>query len=436
VAAINQGAINAIPAAQAEFDADVELAANGYVPTTSRGTIQVSASNSAGWSSNTSNNTVVLSQPGVNFQESSQGSQYWGQLSPGGSTTVTGIAPGTYRMSIYQLGQWGESRFDGVQVVGNKMTIPTNAKFTPENFGAAPPIWTMGTPNRSANEFLNGHNPGAPGPDRRQYQGSYDYWAEEAALGNQGKVVYYATAVGSTPATNNPAAWIANQWGSFDPGEYDSTNGSADNYANTCPAYVTAAGGPGTYTGSPWEVHFTTTAAQRAQGQYVVLSVALAATEASLVVSLNGHQVIWHAGNATYSDPMIRSGDAGFYQWAALQFPTSDLLTAANADDEFTFSVSTGDGVMYDALRMEITNVSADPSVTGWNDYAWVTGSNSQTLADDSAGQPVAEIIVPEPSSAALFVCAGALAAALCPVARLSGLRTFKCEKSHAIATG
>jgi hypothetical protein len=155
----------------------------------------------------------------------------------------------------------------------------------------------------------------------------------------------------------------------------------------------------------------------------VVLSVALAATEASLVVSLNGHQVIWHAGNATYSDPMIRSGNAGFYQWAALQFPTSDLLTANNADDELTFSVSTGDGVMYDALRMEITNTSADPSVTGWSDYAWVTGSNSQVLADDSVSQQVAETIVPEPSSAALVVSAAALALVVCRITRFRRTR-------------
>ena len=224
----------------------------------------MSVSSSAGFSSITSNNSIVLSEPGVNFQESTQGYQYWGQLSAGGSTTITGIAPGTYHLSIYQLGQWGESRFDGVQVVGNKITIPTNATFTPENFGTAPPIWTIGTPNRSANEFLNGHN--ASGADQRQYQGSYDYWAEEATLGNQGKVVYYATSVGTTAATNNPAAWIANQWGTFDPGEYDSSNGSTENYANVCPAYVTAGGGPATYFGSPWEVHFATTAAQRRAG--------------------------------------------------------------------------------------------------------------------------------------------------------------------------
>jgi hypothetical protein len=411
-ATINQNAINAIPNSRAEFDTDAALAASGYTATTSRGTFQVSVSSSAGWNANTTNNTVVLSQAGVNVQESTQGFQYWGQLSQNGSTTVNGIVPGTYRMSTYQLGQWGESRFEGVQIAANKITLPSNARFTPENFGTTPPIWTIGTPDRSAHEFLNGYN--AAGADQRQYQGSYDYWAEEAALGNPGKVVYYATAVGGTAATNNPSKWISNQWGNFNPGEYDSANGTTDNYAKICPAYVTAGGGPATYNGSPWEVHFTTTSAQRAQGQYVVLSVALAATEASLTITLDGHQEIWHAGSATYSDPMARSGDAGFYQWAAFQFPESDLIQTDGADNMFTFSVSTNDGVMYDALRMEITNTSADPSLTGWYDYAWVTGPNSQVLANDAVGQEIAETIVPEPSAAAMAAAAIALILLCC----------------------
>ena len=77
---------------------------------------------------------------------------------------------------------------------------------------------------------------------------------------------------------------------------------------------------------------------------------------------------------------------------------------------KLTFSVSQSEGVMYDAMRMEITNTSADPSVTGWNDYAWVTGANSQVLADDAVSQQVVET-VPEPSSAALVVVAIVLAA-------------------------
>jgi hypothetical protein len=410
-AQLNQNAVNAIAADQAEFNTDTELAANGYVANTAaaRGTVQISAANSGGWSSNTANNNVVLSDLGTNFQESTTGPQYWGQISPGGTVTLNSVSPGTYRLSMYEYGQWGETRVDGVQVAGGKISIPQNLKFTPENFGTAAPIWTLGTPNRSANEFLNGHN--ASGADQRQFYGAYDYWGEEQALGNPGKVVYYATAVGSTPATNNPNAWIANQWGKFDPGLYDSTNGTSDNYTNLAPAYVTAAGGPATYGGLPWEIHFTTTTAQDALGQYVVLSVGLAATEGSLIVSLNGHQEIWHGSGS--SDPMVRSGDAGFYQFLAFQFPSSDLL-APGSNDEFTFSVSQTDGVMYDAMRLEITNQSADPAVTGWHDYAWITGSNTQTAANDAVGLTaqndiVTPDVVPEPAAVAAIAAGGLL---------------------------
>jgi autotransporter-associated beta strand protein len=385
---INQNAINAIPNDQTEFNSDAELAASGYINTADRGAIQINASNSAGWSSNTANNTVVLSEPGVNFQESTQGYQYWGQLSQSGNVSISNVVPGTYRLSLYELGQWGETRVEGVQVGANgQVTIPPNLHFTPQNFGTAAPIWTLGTPNRSANEFMNGHN--ATGADQRQYQGSYNYWAEEQALGNPGKVVYYATSVGSTPATNNPNDWIANQWGSFDPGEYDATNDTTDNYAKVAPAYVTAAGGPATYTGAPWEIHFTTTAAQDAQGSYVVLSVGLAASECSLIVTLNGNQEIFHYDGSETSDPMIRSGVAGFYQFLAFQFPESDLIAPTASDptpnDEFTFSVSQSSGVMYDAMRMEITNTSANPTTTGWDDYYWITGANSQVSTNDAA---------------------------------------------------
>ncbi|HEX4054755.1 MAG TPA: polysaccharide lyase family protein [Tepidisphaeraceae bacterium] len=386
-AQINQDAINSIPTIEAEDSTDAELIASGYVPmnTNQRGSLQLTAGNSAGWSSDTNNNTVVLSEPGVNMQESTQGDQYWGQISQNGTATISNVVPGTYRMTLYELGQWGETRIDGVQVQGGQVTVPQNVKFTPENFSSYAPIWTIGTPNRSSNEFMNGHT--ASGADQRQYFGAYDFWAEEAALGTPGYVSYNATATVingvAQAATNNPNAWIANQWYTFDPGLYDSGNDTDDNYNNTAPAYVTAGGGPANYHGAPWQVHFTTTSAQDAQGQYVVLSVGLVSQGASLVVALNGHSETWSYNNFSPDDPMIRSGDAGFYQWAAFQFPTSDL-SAVGTDNEFTFSVSAHtDGVMYDALRMEITNTSASPTVTGWHDYTYISGS-SQTAQNDA----------------------------------------------------
>ena len=102
------------------------------------------------------------------------------------------------------------------------------------------------------------------------------------------------------------------------------------------------------------------------------------------MVSLNGHSETWSYNNFAPDDPMVRSGDSGFYQWAAFQFPESDL-NAAGSLDQFTFGVSShADGVMYDALRMEITNTSAAPSTTGWYDYTYVTSSDTAPV--DSFG--------------------------------------------------
>jgi rhamnogalacturonan endolyase len=404
-AAINQNAINAVANDQSEFATDGELQTSGYVPDANRGTLQVNAGNSAGWSSNTANNTVVLSESGVNMQESTQGYQYWGQISQNGTTTINNVVPGTYRMTMYELGQWGETRIDGVQVQNGQVTNLPNLQFTPQNFGTAAPIWTIGTPNRSANEFMNGHN--ATGGDQRQFYGAYDFWAEEAALGTPGYVSYNATAttINGVPeaATNNPNDWIANQWYTFDPEEYDSSNGTDDNYSKTAPAYVTAGGGPANYHGQAWQVHFAVTQAQENQGQYVVLSVALAEMDASLTVTLNGHSESWSYNNFSPDDAVARSGDAGFYQWAAFQFPVADL-SAIGADNEFTFGVSAHEyGVMYDALRMEITNTSASPTVTGWDDYTYINGG-TQVAPNDAAA--ISAATLPEPG---LFGLVGAI---------------------------
>jgi Polysaccharide lyase family 4, domain III/Polysaccharide lyase family 4, domain II/PEP-CTERM motif len=414
-AQLYQDAINSVAGYTAKYDEDTTLAANGYVASTARGDLSLSIANPAGWSNDPDNNTIVLSDNSTNFQKSSNGDQYWTQLPSNGVGSITGIVPGTYRMSIYENGQWGETRINNVQVGTNLTSVTKNVQFTPENFGAAAPIFTIGTPDRSSHEFLNGHN--TNGTDNRNYYGSYNYWLQEQNLGNPGKVVYYATNVGATPATNDPNKWIANQWGKFDPALYNPTTGTNGLYATTtagytaseAPAYV---GDPSTYGGLPWEVHFDPTPQQIAQGQYVVLSVGLAAAEASLTVTLNQnpsttsgnstHTRVWHSSNA--SDAMVRSGDAGYYQWIAYQWPTS-LLTA-NADNILYFQVSQNDGDMYDALRMEITNTSADPSVTGWHDYDWITsnGSTNTTLANDALGLDGTKlIVVPEPSSLLLF---------------------------------
>jgi hypothetical protein len=430
-AQLNQNAINDIPNYISDENADTELVTSGYVPTNtpgstvySRGNVQINAASTVGWNANPVDDTAVLSESGVNMQESTQGDQYWGQLSQSGAATLTNVVPGTYRLTLYQLGQWGETRIDGVTVGAGRISIPQNVTFTAENFNTtATPVWTIGTPDRSSHEFMNGSYTSGPntGQDLREYQGSYNFWQEEANEGTPGYVSYYATSVGATPATNNPADWIGNQWETFNPGLYDPDNNTTDGYTNTNgytpagvgtqPAYVKNTGAAN-YHGTAWQVHFTVTQAQENQGQFVDLSVAAAALHDNLSVALNGHSETW-----TYNDfpgpddPMIRSGDAGFYQWAVFEFPTSDL-NAVGSGDVFTFTVGTqnGDGVMYDALRMEIDAIGANPTNTHWHDYTYISPTTT-TAANDALSISASNTNVPIPEPTGLLFAAGALGA-------------------------
>jgi Polysaccharide lyase family 4, domain III len=282
-------------------------------------------------------------------------------------------------------------RYDGVTVTAGNTTSPS-LTFTPENFAGTggSTVWAIGTPTRSSDKFLHGtNNYGGPeacsGCDDREYWGNWNYWSDFAA--NKGSVVYYATAVGSTPATNNLLAWNYTQWNYFDPGLYDSSNDSTDDYEYQIPSYVAGLSGASGTNGvttptPPWYVYFTTTSAQSSSGSYVDISIGLPCAESNLTASLNGHALTWTAINP--SDCMVRSGLSGYYQWVVFEWPTSDLV-AAGSQDTLTLTVGSNaqEGVEYDALRMEISSRGANPNTTGWHDYEYVT-SGTYTAANNA----------------------------------------------------
>ena len=374
------------PAFNFLYDSDTTLATANYVASNARGTVAPIIYNGGSSTPNTA--WTVLGDNATNFQYTTQGRQYWVNNNATGTAAINGVVPGTYRLSSYLLGQWGEARQDNVVVKANQTTMPV-LTFTPENFSSYTPIWTIGTPDRSGHEFLHGHD--SSGNDLRDYWGSFNFWQDFAAT--KGTQTYYATAVGSNPATNDPNQVNYVQWGTFDPGlfggVYSSTDDTTDGYNYAIPSYVntltgaTGTNGVGT-TLPPLTIHFTTTAAQQAQGQYTVLSLGIACAENDAIVTLNGQQLIWHAVNA--SDCMVRSGLSGFYQWIAMQWNTS-LLTAPGQDNVLTISSNHAEGFTWDALRMEITNTSAAPGVTGWNDYEFLYGSQD-ILANDAVPNP------------------------------------------------
>src|SRR5262249_34796025 len=178
-----------------------------------------------------------------------------------------------------------------------------------------------------------------------QQCGNSKSWADCAP--NGGAVVYYATPVGSVPATNDLSKWNYNQWHNFDPnlfaGVFNSADATTNGYQYICPAYV---GNCATAVVPDWQVHFTTDAPQQSQGKYVILSVGFAATESSVTVSLNGHPLVWHGFNLKNADAAVRSGLSGTFQWVVFQWDTSQL-NPPGQDNVITLNVGRTQGVMY-----------------------------------------------------------------------------------------
>lgn len=381
-------AVTAGNSQQSFYDAEKELLAAGYVPSTSRGTVNVQISNIANLgSTSTKAAWAILSDNQTNFQFSSAGAQYWADITTSGTANFTDVIPGTYRLSVFEMGQWGEMRVDNVQVTaGGTATI--SKAFVPENFGTS--VFTIGTPDRSSHEFLHGHD--SNGYDYKNYWGSYNYWSDFAT--NSGSVVYNATSGPNGTATNDLTQWNYNHWGTFDPGLYDSTDSTTDNYVNEIPTYVksltTESGTNGVTTKIPnWKVHFATPSTV-ANYKYAVLSVGLACDYGSYVLTLNTSTArTWSYSSATESDCAIRSGLSGYYQWIVFQFPVSSL-SAAGDDNLLTIGASQTLGAMDDALRLELTNTTVDHATTGWYDYEYVSTSSTSgnVRASDTVPNP------------------------------------------------
>jgi len=333
---------------------------------------------------------AVLSDPGKNFQYST-GAQYWIDISRGGWGTFHNVIPGTYRLSVYDLGHWGELRQENVVVAANQTTVVPTVNFVRENFGEG--VWRIGTPDRSSHEFLHGQD--AKGHDDREFWGNWNYWADFAA--NQGAVVYNATSGPAGPATNDLSKWNYNHWQTFDPGLFggffcNTADDTTDGYTCIIPSYVASLTGASGKNGvgtklPPWTVNFATPSdvSNFTTNGFVVLSVSLAATEASYIVNLNGQQLIW--SNTNKSDAAVRSGFSGYTQWIAFQWPAS-ALAAAGQNNVLTIGVSQPQGDEDDALRLELTNTSAAPSVRGWNDYSFVTAGAANVPPNDAIPNP------------------------------------------------
>ena len=364
------------------YDYEGVMLSNGYKARSSRGTVNITLSGNH-WSSTSSNNIVVLSDNNTNMQISAQGYQYWGYANSSGQVTIPDVMPGTYRVSAYILGQFGLYHKDDV-VVGAGTTDVTGT-FDTRDFRSQAPVWTIGYPDRTAHEFMHGHL--SNGQDDRDYLGRYNYWDDVAA--GSGAFIY---TVGTTQPSQMPFTQYNEYYPNLYAGVYGGSTSGTNGYDYITPQYVKTGAAnegktPADLSPPAWQFRFTTTAAQMAQGGYVLLSINLAAEHsASVQVQLDGKHsapLKWYPLES--SDPDERQGVSGLNNYAVFQFNTADLLPAGQTN---TFTIFASNAIMYDALKLEIGTKQANPSITGWPEYDWLYYNSSDAPTQQSASAP------------------------------------------------
>jgi rhamnogalacturonan endolyase len=122
---------------------------------------------------------AVLAQNGVDFQDNvldTKAYQYWGDIDRKGNIEIPMVKPGTYRLTVYADGIFGQYIQDDVVVALSKVTT-TKVKWREESAGKE--LWRIGTPDRSSGEYRHGNQPDPSKPlhppEYRIYWASWDF---------------------------------------------------------------------------------------------------------------------------------------------------------------------------------------------------------------------------------------------------------------------
>ncbi|KFZ14201.1 hypothetical protein V501_03374 [Pseudogymnoascus sp. VKM F-4519 (FW-2642)] len=169
----------ASPDWNADFYDDIAKYVPNYVPTTKRGTWKGHVKLPKG----ATKPLAVLAQNGVDFQDNDQDTkayQYWADINPKtGNVEIPRVKEGTYRLTIYADGIFGQYTQDNIVVKARK-TQNTHVNWSEESAGKE--IWRIGTPDKSAGEYKHGYELNLEKPlqpeQYRNYWAAYDFPTE------------------------------------------------------------------------------------------------------------------------------------------------------------------------------------------------------------------------------------------------------------------
>ncbi len=307
---------------------------------------------------------AVLSDSGMDFQDAIGAGthNYWAYLNADGTFQISHMTAGTYRLTVYKPGVFGEYDQDDVTVGAASTTALPAQVWTPPAHGTE--LWRIGTPDRTAAEYRHGN-------EYRIYWGAFDYLGE------------FPNGVIFKPGVSNPATdWNYAQYGAFPYG------------VSTAPH------------APDWQIQFSLARVPLAATLTIALaSISNAGNDGTVQVAVNGYntnqRLYWSIPVASTGEGVIRSGIMGHYLYDEMAIPTSLLHTGAN-----TFYLrcsSIGQTVQYDALRLEATLPPATVSGTALL-QAW-TGTPQPltfvlTPTGTTQGAPLTQTLTPSASGA------------------------------------
>ena len=254
----------------------------------------------------------------ITWQNDAKHYEFWTHGSDDGSFTLSNVRPGTYQLHAVSDGVLGA--YDATASVtitpGQKLDLGT-IEWQPTHFGKQ--IWQIGTPNRSAKEFLKG--------DDHWHWGMYIEYAK-----------LFPNDVDFTVGKSDPAKdWFIYQV----PHDTDFKPDGRDQGRAT-----------------PWTIHFEMPAGQQPVGKATLRFGLDGVSTRSLGITVNGQ----NAGTMTdlfgAGASMIRDGIEGTWIERDFSFDASLLKPGANTIVLTVPAGGVANGICYDVVRLEIAPAS------------------------------------------------------------------------------
>ncbi|KAI5780971.1 galactose mutarotase-like domain-containing protein [Geopyxis carbonaria] len=323
----------------------------GYTPSSGRGTFTAKVSLPKG----AKQPIAVLSASGRSFQDNAErpsAKQYWADISASGTVTIPRVAAGTYRLTLYASGIFGDFTRDALTITPQH-TTSTSIVWHEQSAGNE--LWRLGTPDKSSGEFRRGDARDAAHPRHpRQhwiFWGAYDFAADFPAGVNY--------TIGASDAATD---WNTVHWSVFAPPR----------------SAAAPASGPAV---SDWRLHFTVPAAALRHKRTATFTIQLAGAKTAagntdifnatepyadlpLRTVVNGEGTVemvvpWYKSSSC----IVRSAVSCYQVAERMTFPASWLRVGGNefvislpegAVDYESAVLPAGVYVQYDALRLEV----------------------------------------------------------------------------------